>query len=85
MPLSRSSRARSRAAPSSSFSTACDVMSTGVPCGMVTDAAMTSASMEGKKWKLIHPPRTMPPVRIRVESPTAAVTYRQRSAVSSSG
>ena len=74
MPVSRSSRARSRSAPASSLSTACEVMSTGVPCGMVIDAAMKSASIDGKKWKLAHPPRTMPPVRIRVESPIAAVT-----------
>ena len=54
--------------------TAAAVSRTGVPCGIVTDAAMKGASMLGKKWKLVHPPSTSPTVRISIETPDAAVT-----------
>ena len=51
-----------------------EVASTGVPWGIVTDADMKSASMDGKKWNEAQPPSTIPPVRIRVARPSAAVT-----------
>ena len=40
---------------------------------MVIEADTKSASMFGKKWKLAHPPSTMPMVRIRLAAPSAAV------------
>jgi len=42
---------------------------------MVTDADMKSASMDGKKWNETRPPSTIPPVRIRVETPTACALF----------
>ena len=72
-PVSSTSRSRSLAAPSSSLATAREVASTGVPCGIVNDADMKSASMDGKNWKSMRPPTTRPPVTMRVARPTAAV------------
>ena len=46
---------------------------------------MKSASTEGKNWKPAHPPSTIPTVKINVETPPAAVTYRQRSSTSKLG
>ena len=61
------------------------VASTGVPCGIVTEAEMTSASIDGMKRKAGRPDSTRPPVRIIVLMPTEAVTYRQRRAASRTG
>ena len=53
---------------------------TGVLCGMVTEAEMTLASIDGMKRKAGRPDSTIPMV-----TPTDAVTYRHRSAASSNG
>ena len=49
------------------------------------EAAMKSASMDGKKRKFVHPPNTIPTVRTSVETPTAAVRYRHLTARASTG
>ena len=67
------SRWRSRAAPASSRATASPVVATGVPCGIVTDAEMTSASMLGMKRKGGRPESTSPMVTIMMPTPIDAV------------
>ena len=54
--------------------------STGEPCGIVTEAEMTLASVEGMKRKPGRPDSSIPTVTIITATPTDAVTYRHRSA-----
>ena len=64
----------SRAAPASSFATAAAVASTGAPCGIVTEAEITLASIDGMKRKPGRPDSTIPMVTIITPTPTDAVT-----------
>ena len=41
----------------------------GVPCGIVTETEMTSASTEGKKWNVTNPPSTKPRVTTSIDHP----------------
>ena len=68
-----SNRSRSRAAPASSLATASAVASTGAPCGIVTDAEITSASIDGMMRNAGRPGTTRPSVSIMVPTPIDVV------------
>ena len=59
-----------------------NVVSTGVPSGIVNSAVKLSASVSGKKTKRTKPPWMIPTIKIRPAKPIASVRYFSRIALS---
>ena len=64
---------------------ASSVTATGVPSGNTTFATSRFASIFGKSWKGVTPPRTMPMATSRIDTAAASVASRLSRATSSTG